>query len=90
MVMIVIVDYSKFHRVFIAPFYSFISSYSCNNSKYLFFGHNRISWITSNSILPLWKYVCVSVSLLTVLKPNVLGGGTFTDDQFLLHKTAKT
>ena len=28
--------------------------------------------------------------LLIVLKGNVLGGGNFTDGQFLLHKTAKT
>ena len=90
MVMIVIVDYRKFHLGIYSSFLRFYSSYSCNNSKYLFFGHNRISWITSNSILPLWKYVCVSVSLLIVLKPNLLVGGTFTDDQFLLHVTAKT
>ena len=51
MVMIVIVDYSKFHWVFIAPSYGFLTPIVVTTlSTFSLHGHNRIYWITSNSI----------------------------------------
>lgn len=88
--MIVIVDYRKFHWVYIPPSYGSIAPIVVTTLST--FSLATIESTGSPAIL-FYPYesmfVCVSVSLF-VLKPNALGGGTFTDDQFLLNKTAKT
>ena len=66
MVMIVIVDYSKFHWVFIAPSYGFIAAHIVVITLSTFSGSPVILFY------PLKVWLCVS--LLIVLQPNVLGG----------------
>ena len=77
MVMIVIVDYSKFHRIFIAPFYGFIAPIVVTTlSTFSLRGHNRIYWSTGSSAIlfyPMKVFLCVSQFVNCHIKTNANG-----------------